>query len=235
VTVPLSQQIRGDVERRIVSGDWPPGHRIPFEHELVRQYGCSRMTVNKALSALAAAGLIVRRRRAGSFVAQPRTERALMAIEDFAEAAARTGAEYRHQILFRRLAALGVAEARALGLPRGEPVRRIGCLHRFDGVPVAAERRLIVLRAVPAARTEPFTALPPGGWLLRNVPWTEAEHVIRARNADAGAAALLDVAAGTACLVLERRTWHLGAVVTSVEITYPGERHRFVGRFSPTA
>jgi len=33
------------------------------------QYGCARATVNKAVSALAAAGLIERHRRAGSFVA----------------------------------------------------------------------------------------------------------------------------------------------------------------------
>ena len=51
-----------------MSGEWAPGHRIPFEHELATEYGCSRMTVNKALSQLARAGLIERRRRSGSFV-----------------------------------------------------------------------------------------------------------------------------------------------------------------------
>ena len=62
----LNQRIRGDIERRIHSGEWPPGHRIPSEHELTLAYGCSRMTVNKALGALAEAGMIERRRRAGS-------------------------------------------------------------------------------------------------------------------------------------------------------------------------
>ncbi len=230
----LAWRIRRDIERHIVGGEWPPGHRIPFEHELTAQYGCSRMTVNKVLSGLAAAGLIVRRRRVGSFVSTPRSERALMEIEDFTDAAARAGAEYRHEILFSRVVSLGHGEAQALGLARGAPVRRMSCLHRFDAVPVAAERRAIVLRTVPGARTEPFENLSPGSWLLRNIPWTEAEHVIRAHNASAEDAALLDVAPNTACLVLERRTWHLGALVTTVEFTYPGERHRFAGRFSPT-
>ena len=49
----LHQRIRDDIEARIMSGDWPPGHRIPFEHELMAEYGCSRMTVNKVLSTLA--------------------------------------------------------------------------------------------------------------------------------------------------------------------------------------
>ena len=48
--------------RRILSGEWPPGHRIPFEHELTARYGCSRMTVSKALGELVEAGLIERRR-----------------------------------------------------------------------------------------------------------------------------------------------------------------------------
>ena len=31
----LYKQIRLDIERRILTGEWPPGHRIPFEHELM--------------------------------------------------------------------------------------------------------------------------------------------------------------------------------------------------------
>ena len=67
----LYKRIRADIEKRILTGEWPPGHRIPFEHELMARYGCSRMTVNKALSELAQADLIERRRRAGSFVRRP--------------------------------------------------------------------------------------------------------------------------------------------------------------------
>lgn len=76
-TTALYQRIRGDIESRILSGDWPPGHRVPFEHELMESYDCSRMTVNKVLSALAVAGLVERRRRAGSFVSRPRVQSAI--------------------------------------------------------------------------------------------------------------------------------------------------------------
>src|SRR5262245_60849654 len=85
----LSARIRADIERNILSGKWPPGHRIPFERELVEQYGCSRMTVNKALLTLANDGVITRRRSVGSFVAQPRSERSILEIQDFAREAER--------------------------------------------------------------------------------------------------------------------------------------------------
>ena len=33
----LYKRIRLDIERRILTGEWPPGHRIPFEHEIMAQ------------------------------------------------------------------------------------------------------------------------------------------------------------------------------------------------------
>jgi GntR family histidine utilization transcriptional repressor len=40
----LYQRIRGDIETKIASGDWQPGHRVPSEHELMKTYSCSRMS-----------------------------------------------------------------------------------------------------------------------------------------------------------------------------------------------
>lgn len=78
----LHERIRNDVERHIMSGEWPPGYRIPFEHEMTRQYACSRMTVNKALGELVQRGLIERRRRLGTFVRQPHAQSAVLEIHD---------------------------------------------------------------------------------------------------------------------------------------------------------
>lgn len=69
----IYQRIFTDIETKIISGDWRPGDRIPVEHELAAEYRCSRMTVSKALSALSERGMIVRRRKTGSFVASPRS------------------------------------------------------------------------------------------------------------------------------------------------------------------
>jgi GntR family histidine utilization transcriptional repressor len=229
----LTGRIHRDIQQRIVAGDWPAGTRIPFETELAEQYRCSRMTVNKALSALAQEGLITRRRKAGSFVAEPKVEQAVMQIQDFAMEAARLGLPYRHEITRRSLERLDARAARANGLPRGASVLHVACRHSIGAQPVAFEDRLIVLATVPSAADEHFDAIPPGTWLLRRVPWTQAEHTIRARCADAALALLLDIAPGEACLVLQRRTWHLGAPVTIVDITYAGERQHLVGRFSP--
>src|SRR5580693_8839689 len=98
----LHRRILADIEARILSGEWPPGHRIPFEHELTTQYGCSRMTVSKVLTQLARAGLIARRRRAGTFVTRPHSQAAVLEIHDIKAEAAALGRAYRFEIAARR-------------------------------------------------------------------------------------------------------------------------------------
>jgi GntR family histidine utilization transcriptional repressor len=75
--------------------------------------------------------------------------------------------------------------------------------------------------------------VPPGTWLLQNVPWTEAEHAVSAVAADLTTSRRLRIPAGEPCLEIARRTWNAGHLVTYVRILYPGDRYRLVGRFTP--
>jgi len=102
VATTLHQRIRADIERRILTGEWRPGDRIPFEHELITQYQCARMTVNKAIASLAEAGLIVRRRRAGSFVAHPRMQSVVLEIPDIQAEITARGEKYGLKLLGRK-------------------------------------------------------------------------------------------------------------------------------------
>lgn len=217
----LSDRIRAELEARILSGEWKPGHPIPAEHALMAEYGCARMTVNKAIAAMAAAGLVTRRRRAGTVVAAPATERAVMEIADLAEESARLGLAYRHSIL-----------ARAVEPSAAGAMLSITTLHERGGEPLALEERRISLSAVPEAAAESFVTVPPGTWLLRHVAWSEAEHVIGARAADAALARHLGIPRGAPCLTLDRRTWQAGELITEVRLTYPADRHHFTSRFA---
>jgi GntR family histidine utilization transcriptional repressor len=112
-------------------------------------------------------------------------------------------------------------------------VLEITCCHFAGRQPFCLEERLINLSAVPEAADENFEELSPGAWLMSRVPWTAAEHRIRATEAGATAAAFLKVAAGKACMVVERRTWSADHTVTFVRLTYPGNLHELVARFAP--
>jgi GntR family transcriptional regulator, histidine utilization repressor len=227
----LYKQIRLDIERRILTGEWPPGHRIPFEHELMAHYGCSRMTVSKALSELAQADLIERRRRAGTFVCRPKFLSAVLKIPDIRAEIGALGRNYGYELLQCARRAANAADRVRLGVRKTGKVIALACRHSADEVPFAIEDRLIDLEAVPEAATADFASEPPGSWLLHHVPWTEAEHSISAIVADRQAAKALDIAIGAPCLVIERHTWRSARPLTAVRLVYPGESHKLVARF----
>ena len=229
----LHQRIRAEVEARILSGEWPPGHRIPFEHELTAYYGCSRMTVSKALGDLADAGLIERRRKAGSFVRRPATQSAVLEIRDIAEEVTALGRVYAYALLRRaERTAQGVVAAQ-LGVDPGTPILAVRARHDADGRPFCVEERLIHLAAAPGAAKEPFTTASPGAWLIATIPWTAAEHRIRAEAAGT-AGRTLGLPANTPSLVVERRTFLGNLPVTHVRLIYPGAAHELVARFRPS-
>ncbi|MFC3322599.1 histidine utilization repressor [Mesorhizobium cantuariense] len=230
----LHQRILTDISERIMSGAWAPGHRIPFEHELSTQYNCSRMTVNKALSQLAKAGLIERRRRSGSFVRRPQSQAAVLEIHDIRIEVEALGLLYRYERMARHKRRSNTEDRALLELATAGPVLALECRHFAGERPFAHEQRLINLTAVPEAADEEFVAIAPGPWLIGRVPWSEAEHRIRAVAADRHIAAALDIAAGAPCLVVERRTWSADHPVTHVRFTYAAESHTLVARFRPS-
>jgi GntR family histidine utilization transcriptional repressor len=232
MNAPLHARIRADVEARIVSGEWPPGHRIPYEHELTAQYGCSRMTVSKALGELGRAGLIERRRKAGSFVRRPLAQSAVLEIHDVAAEVASLGAAYSYKLLSHARRRATARDRERLAVPQNASLLALVCRHDADGRPFCLENRLIHLEAAPEAARESFAEEPPGAWLIARIPWTAAEHRIRATNAD-GAATALDLPPSAPCLVIERRTFQGDLAVTHVCLTYPGAAHELIARFSP--
>jgi DNA-binding LacI/PurR family transcriptional regulator len=62
------QRVRQTIADAIASGQYEPGQRLPSESELVKTFGASRPTVNRALRELQLAGLIDRRAGSGSYV-----------------------------------------------------------------------------------------------------------------------------------------------------------------------
>ncbi|MGO1161892.1 histidine utilization repressor [Brucella pseudogrignonensis] len=233
-TLSLHQRILDDIETRIISGEWQPGHRIPFEHELTEYYNCSRMTVNKALTQLAKAGLIERKRRSGSFVSVPQSQAAILEIHDIRDEVAALGQPYRFELLKRNERLSGPADARHIDMPRHTPLVELVCRHYAGKRVFALEERIISLDAVPGAAETDFAEQSPGPWLVSCVPWSNAQHSIRAVVSTEENAATLGVPAGSPCLVVERQTWNADQPVTHVRFTYPGDSHALVAKFTPS-
>ena len=230
-TTPRYLEIHDALRQKIISGDWPPGYKLPSEPELAKSFDCARMTLSKALGTLADRGLITRRRRAGTTVSTPRAQESVLEIHDIESEVLAAGHAYRYECLSRETRPATQSDADALHVDRDTSVLALRGLHRADGRPHALEERLINLEAVPDARRERFAKISPGRWLLSRVPWTDAEHEISALSADRITARRLEVARNSACLCIERRTWLGKRRITYVKLIYPGDQHRLTARF----
>ncbi len=226
-----NERIRQDFEARILSGELAPGDRLPTEQALMAHYGCSRMTVNKALTGLAAAGLVERRKKAGSFVARPRVHSMVLDVPDLRSQVEDSGRRYAFRLTGRAVRRSRKADAERIS--RAGRLLELAGVHEADGAPFAVEHRLVSLDAVPDIEALDFGELAPGGWLLKHVPWTEAETRILAVGADAGEAEVLGIAAGAPCLCVERRTWRQSESITFVRQLFVADSYDMVARFGP--
>ena len=78
--VPLHHQVYLDLRSALDTGEWRPGDLLPPERQLAGRYGCSLITVRRALGELAREGRLERTRGRGTTVLPPRIERALYRV-----------------------------------------------------------------------------------------------------------------------------------------------------------
>jgi GntR family transcriptional regulator, histidine utilization repressor len=229
----LHRRILNDIEHEILSGNWPPGHRLPFEVLLAKSYGVSRMTVNKVLTKLVDQGLIERRRKSGSFVTQPQAQSAILEIHDIEAEVRSLGQSYAYELVARQCRRSNNNDRSLFAEKKSFDVLTVKCLHFAAGLPFCFEDRLINLNVVPNAAAADFARVIPGQWLLLQVPWTAAEHKIHAVAAKTYEAKKLSIAKGEPCLVVQRRTWNASGSVTHAKFIYPSTKHAVIARFQP--
>ncbi len=234
MNLPLHERIRQDFETRILSGALDPGARLPTEQALMAHYDCARMTVNKALTALATAGLVDRRKKAGTFVARPRVHAMAMDIPDIGAQVAERGQAYRFDLGLRRELTGGQARLE-WKVDRAVPLLELEGVHFADGTPFAWEHRFVNVAAVPEISAADFTGSSPGTWLLEHVPWTEADAHITATGASAAEARALAVEPGEPCLCVARKTWRGSEPITYVRQLFVAGAYELTAHFGPGA
>src|SRR5215211_6745210 len=91
---PAYRQVADRLRPPIESGEWPAGHKLPSESQLMAQFGVSRVTVRLAVGALRAEGLILTRQGRGSFVRDRQVDKRISSTryqQDASYAAGRVG------------------------------------------------------------------------------------------------------------------------------------------------
>ena len=80
---PIYSQLMEQIKRRIITGEYPPGEKMPSVRELAMEAAVNPNTMQRAFAQLAQEGLLHTQRTSGRFVTEDR-ERIMSIKEDLA-------------------------------------------------------------------------------------------------------------------------------------------------------
>lgn len=218
------EDIRAEVLRRIRVRDWPPGQLIPTEEDLAAEFGCARATVNRALRELASAGVLERRRKAGTRVAMLPVRKATLDIPLIRQEVVARGQSYGFRVLTIRKMAPPVPVASRLGLPTCAQMIYLETLHLADGQPFVFETRWLNPAVLPVPLPD-FAVISANEWLVTNISYAAGDIAFSAEEASPREAETMGIALGRALFITERTTWTAEAAITLVRLAHaPGYR-----------
>lgn len=102
-STPLYRQLASTLRRRLESGDYGAGARLPTENGLAATFGVSRHVVRHALANLVSEGRIVSRQGDGHYVNSLRLRRALPGLTGYTAAMRKLGVPTRMKVLRHEL------------------------------------------------------------------------------------------------------------------------------------
>lgn len=222
-SLPKHARIRTDLERAIRTGALAPGDTIPTERELAEKYDVSRATVQRAVTEMAQAGMVIRRRRAGTTVTAEAAASNLMRFTNphthEAEAAG------IHRVLS---AAVVPAEDTGEKLPGIGPMEAVFHLRRVkedeQGRPAALETAVVPFSVAPRLLQEDLGPLTVLAYLQRiGVPAVRSRLYLTPMVAGEAEAEALQIPEGTALFHMRRETYLQGG----------GLAELFIGALSP--
>ena len=230
---PLYLQVKRHILDNIGSGKWGTASRVPSENDIVKSFGVSRMTANRALRELRDEGVLVRIAGVGSFVADQHAHAHPLEIRGIADEIRRRGHVHRSEIVsLERIRAVGELAADFGVAPRTELYCSL-IVHFENDRPIQLEDRYVRPALAPDYLEVDFTKTTPYDYLVKTAPLQEAEHVLRAVMPDERTRKLLGMKRDEPCLLIIRRTWSAGQTASVAKLYYPGSRYEMSGRFRP--
>jgi GntR family transcriptional regulator len=211
---PLYVQIKSLIERALEAGEWAPGAAIPPEGALATRFGVSQGTVRKAIGALAAENLVVRRQGKGTFVATHTEEKA----SNFRFLRIRRNdlqPEYPgSRLIDLRRGKANAEAAQLLGIKTGEAVFVLRRMLEYAGKPAILDDITLPARLFAGLTRARYAAYPGSMYgffeTAFGVRMVRAEERLHAVAADAVSAHLLQIAPGTPLLAVDRVTFTYG-------------------------
>ena len=228
---PRYREIKRFILDAIKSGRLNPGDRVPSEAELTTQFAVSRMTANRALRELTAIGVVVRRAGSGTFIANVKPIGHMIEIRNIAEEVRARGHAYRSRVLLNDTVIADRSSAALLNVRVGTRLFHSLIAHHEAEFPLQLEDRLVLAAAAPGYAKADFTVTTPNEYLTRAAPLEKVEHRVVARVPDEEVRGILGMNRGEPVLVMTRKTWSGGRLVSHAVLTHPADRYELTATF----
>jgi len=227
--IPIYQRIKNYLLAEIQAGQWKEGEAIPSEPVLAKQFGVSRMTVNRAVRELTSEQILNRIQGSGTYVAQHKYQATLVEIQSIADEIRARAHQHRSKLyLLERCKAQEPLTAQ-FGVRGGHILFHSIIVHYDNNVPIQVEDRWVNSTVAPNYMQQDFSVLTPNEYLMVAAPLQGVNYSIEALNPPAKIAAMLQIPVQEPCLVLKRKTLSQGQVASAATMWHPGSRYQFAG------
>ncbi|WP_296242892.1 MULTISPECIES: UTRA domain-containing protein [unclassified Psychrobacter] len=248
--VPAYQRIKSAILDNIHSGKWQAGEAISTEMALAKEFGVSRMTVNRALKELSEERVLERRQGSGTFVAQQQFNHTFVEVRNIAQDLKSANRNYQAYVVSKRTITAGMLddemrdkfnideEVVASNLKddisttdsnEAAVLYEVKIIHFADGQPIQFEERWVDATKVPDFIEQDFNVVNTSDYLIAKSPLERGSYIIRALAAPEEIAKALQIPVQSPTLVLRRRTYSAGQVLTFVKMWHAGDRYQFAG------
>ncbi|WP_180172016.1 GntR family transcriptional regulator [Acinetobacter sp. YH12023] len=208
--LPLYEQVKGQLQQKIQSGEYPALSQLPSENELSELFSVSRITIRQALHKLSQDGLIFKVHGKGTFVSKPKAYQNITQLQGFAEAMSSSGHHILNEVLSIEFIEAPLKVTSKLKLAVRSQVAEIKRVRLLNNEPVSYELTYLPAeiglqlqnKQVDLRVSDIFTAIEQD----LSIPLGYADLNIDAIQADDELAQLLSVDIHTPILRVERLT-----------------------------
>jgi GntR family transcriptional regulator, histidine utilization repressor len=229
--IPIYQRIKDYLLGEIQDGQWKEGDAIPSELMLARQFGVSRMTVNRAVRELTSEQILNRIQGSGTYVAQHKYQSTLVAIRSIADEVRARGHQHRSTLRLLECRKAQDSLTTQFDVVAGHTLFHSVIVHYDNDVPIQVEDRWVNSAVAPDYMEQDFSVVTPNEYLMVAAPLQGVNYSIEALGAPAEIAEMLQIPAKEPCLVLNRKTLSQGQVASTARMWHPGSRYQFAGNF----
>lgn len=228
---PLWAQIVVDLRARMAAGEFD--ERFPTDEELTASYAVSRQTVREAVRRLQTEGLVERRRGRGTTLVRRVLEQPLGALYSLALTVSDHGLAARNEILAAERQEPDASIVAELALGEGEPVVFLERLRYAGDRPLSLERSWLPWSIGAALLGADLARSPLYQVLLETcgVRVSAGSERIAPVIPPPADRRRLEMPAGTAAFLVERRAFAASRPAELRRSTVRGDRYRFVAEW----